>query len=38
MLDLSEESKEDNIKECEHYFARMAKMNRKSSLHCIKQL
>nr|ADE10089.1 FBP aldolase IIA [Tremella fuciformis] len=27
MLDLSEESKEDNIKECEHYFARMAKMN-----------
>ncbi|WWD15695.1 fructose-bisphosphate aldolase 1 [Kwoniella shandongensis] len=27
MLDLSEESKEDNIKECVHYFQRMAKMN-----------
>jgi fructose-bisphosphate aldolase class II len=28
MLDLSEESKEDNIKDCVHYFKRMAKMNR----------
>jgi fructose-bisphosphate aldolase class II len=28
MLDLSEESKEDNIKECVHYFKRMAKMGR----------
>jgi len=27
MLDLSEESKEDNIKDCVHYFKRMAKMN-----------
>jgi len=26
MLDLSEESKEDNIKDCVHYFTRMAKM------------
>jgi fructose-bisphosphate aldolase class II len=28
MLDLSEESKEDNIKDCVTYFKRMAKMNR----------
>ena len=27
MLDLSEESKEDNIAECEKYFKRMAKIN-----------
>lgn len=29
MLDLSEESKEDNIKDCVFYFKRMAKVNRK---------
>ena len=28
MLDLSEESKEENIATCEKYFKRMAKMNR----------
>ncbi|WVN88969.1 fructose-bisphosphate aldolase 1 [Cryptococcus depauperatus CBS 7841] len=27
MLDLSEETKEDNIKDCVHYFKRMAKIN-----------
>jgi fructose-bisphosphate aldolase class II len=32
MLDLSEESKEDNIADCVKYFTRMAKMNRKSIL------
>jgi len=30
MLDLSEESKEDNIADCVKYFKRMAKMGRKS--------
>lgn len=30
MLDLSEESKEENIATCEKYFTRMAKMNRGS--------
>jgi len=30
MLDLSEESKEENIADCEKYFTRMAKMNRGS--------
>lgn len=30
MLDLSEESKEDNIADCVKYFTRMAKMGRKS--------
>jgi fructose-bisphosphate aldolase class II len=30
MLDLSEESKEDNIATCVKYFTRMAKMNRTS--------
>ena len=28
MLDLSEESKEENIETCEKYFARMSKMGR----------
>lgn len=32
MLDLSEESKEDNIKDCVFYFKRMAKINRKFSV------
>jgi len=30
MLDLSEESKEDNIADCVKYFKRMAKMERES--------
>jgi fructose-bisphosphate aldolase class II len=36
MLDLSEESKEENIADCEKYFKRMAKMGRelhKTRLH-----
>lgn len=32
MLDLSEESKEENIEICVKYFQRMAKINRESTL------
>jgi hypothetical protein len=38
MLDLSEETKEDNIAECVTYFKRMAKMGRKFNLFTVLQI
>jgi fructose/tagatose bisphosphate aldolase len=38
MIDLSEESNEENIETCVKYFTRMAKMNRRSSPQVVEQL
>jgi fructose-bisphosphate aldolase class II len=37
MIDLSEESNEENIETCVKYFQRMAKMNREYRCLCIQR-